>query len=711
MSFSAFTFKSFGQAVRYALTVRYVQAVRFVLAALCLAAGSCLPAEAQRIVQELEANSDMDMMQADSVFMEENGKGSDEKVVPNDIRAWVVDEVYGNMTDTPVDTLHHQYQNSNLPEGINGHYNTLGNLGSPRMSRVYMERPEMMDFMFLTPMDQFFRTVDKCAFYNTKSPFMNIAYNFCGSKETGYDHVRAIYTNNAGKRVNFGGLFDYMYGQGFYDSQSTSFMNASAWASYIGERYDFHAYYQHNFMKMAENGGITDETYITAPEQHRSTQNASNDIPVYLSNTWNRQENDVFFFNHHYNIGFHRDDPADTTGAKKIFVPVTRIFHTLKLGKYMKNYRQYTTPKDYYTNMYFPADTTQDRTKHLSVRNIVGLSLCEGFNRYAAFGINAYIGHEYKRYNMIDSVRTGSGGATYPMQETKYNDLFFGGQIIRTQGSRLHFNVNAQVTFAGERMGDFEINGHTELNFRFLKDTAQVALNAFVKNSTPSFYVRHYHSRYTWYDFNASKEWKMRVEAVLSSRKTKTRLTGAIENVKNYVYFQNTLTPATSSATTFTNAWTPAQYYDMIQVLSLNLRQDFRLGILHFDNDVTLQTSTHQTVLPLPLLSTYHNLYLKFDIAKVLHTEFGADMKYFTLYDAPTYSPTLGMFCNQDPSHVEKIGNFPIISIYANFDLKKCRFYVQYYHANAGTNRYFWAPGYPASPTGVHFGLSWNFYD
>ena len=69
------------------------------------------------------------------------------------------------------------------------------------------------------------------------------------------------------------------------------------------------------------------------------------------------------------------------------------------------------------------------------------------------------------------------------------------------------------------------------------------------------------------------------------------------------------------------------------------------------------------------------------------------------------------MFCNHDPSHVEKIGNFPIISIYANFDLKKCRFYVQYYHANAGTNRYFWAPGYPASPTGVHFGLSWNFYD
>lgn len=680
------------------------------IVSLCFCVVCSVGMHAQRIVRELEANTDNYASDNDSLFMRENKSGK--KVVPTSIRAWVVDEVYGNMTSVPVDTLHHQYQNSNLPEGVNGHYNSLGNLASPRMSRIYIERPDMMDFMFLTPLDQFFRHVDKNMHYNTKSPYMNIAYNFCGGKDTGYDHVRAIYTNNAGKRVNIGGMFDYMYGQGYYANQSTSFMNASAWASYLGEKYDFHMYYQHNFMKMAENGGITDETYITAPETHRSTQNSSNDIPVYLSSTWNRQENDVFFYNHHYNIGYHKIDPSDTTGTKRIFVPVTRVFHTLKLGKYMKNYRQYAEPSDYYTHSYYSADTTQDRTNHFALKNIFGLSLVEGFNKYAAFGINAYIGHEYKNYSMIDSMRT-DGYTTFPKQSNKYNDLFFGGQILRTQGTRLHFNVNAQFTFAGERLGDFEINGHTELNFKFLKDTAQVALNAFLKNQLPSYYVRHYHSRYTWYDFDASKEWKMRVEAVITSRKTKTTLTGAIENIKNYTYFQNTLTPLTSSPTNtlFTNSWEPAQHFDMIQVFTINLRQDFRLGILHFDNDITFQKSTHQTVLPLPVLSTYHNLYIDFRIAHVLHTELGADMKYFTSYTAPTYSPTLGMFCNQDPDHSTKIGNFPIISLYANFDLKKLRFYIQYYHANAGTNRYLWAPGYPVSPAGVHFGLSWNFYD
>ena len=316
------------------------------LCVLCLFCVLCAsPSKAQRIVRELEANTDDMMAPNDTIGLGDKDKDkSGKKVVPNEVRAWVIDETYGNITEVPVDTLHHQYQNSQLPEGINGHYNTLGNLGSPRMSRIYMERPDMMEFMFLTPMDQFFRGIGQQTYYNTKSPFMNVAYNTCGSKETGYDHIRAIYTNNANKRMNFGGLFDYMYGQGYYENQATSFMNASAWASYLGAKYNFHAYYQHNFMKMAENGGISDETYITAPETHRSTTNASNDIPVYLSNTWNRQENDIFHFNHHYNIGFYKPEEGDTTGTKRVFVPVTKIFHTLKLGKYMKNYRHTPTP-------------------------------------------------------------------------------------------------------------------------------------------------------------------------------------------------------------------------------------------------------------------------------------------------------------------------------------------------------------------------------
>ena len=148
-----------------------------------------------------------------------------------------------------------------------------------------------------------------------------------------------------------------------------------------------------------------------------------------------------------------------------------------------------------------------------------------------------------------------------------------------------------------------------------------------------------------------------------------------------------------------------------IQVLTAKLEQNFKFGILHFDNEIIYQTTSDKRALPLPALSTYNNLYLQFKIAKVLRTQVGADMKYFTEYYAPDYSPVIGMFTVQNIQKYVNIGNYPLVSLYANFALKRSRFYLQYYHANQSTGRYFWAPGYPMNPTTLRFGISWNFYD
>ena len=106
---------------------------------------------AQRIIGELEANTDKDMIHEDSLDQEKEH----EKIVPVDIYAWNIDDIYGNRTPTVVDTLHHQFQNYGLNEGINGHYNHLGNFGSPRLNRIYTERTNNEDFIFINPFDQF----------------------------------------------------------------------------------------------------------------------------------------------------------------------------------------------------------------------------------------------------------------------------------------------------------------------------------------------------------------------------------------------------------------------------------------------------------------------------------------------------------------------------------------------------------------------------
>ena len=667
-----------------------------------------LSASAQRIIGELEANTDMLMTPGDSAL--NKGKDSEGKpIVPVDVKAWTIDQTFGNRTTTFVDTLQHQFQNANLSEGINGHFSHLGNLGSPRINRIFLERQDDDEFIFLRTFDQFYVPTDQFRFYNTKSPYLNAVYNTCGSKTTGDEHIKVIYTQNAGKRINIGGLFDYMYGQGYYNSQSTSYMGANAWASYIGDKYDFHFYYTHNYMKLAENGGITDENYILHPENMRRTYD-SDDIPVWLSSTWSKQEHDVIHFNHRYNIGYYRTE-GDSTNLKEVFVPVSSIFHTFSLRYLRRGYIAYNTPDNYHTYDFIPSDSTNDRTKNFIMRNTVGLSLREGFNKYAAAGINAYIAFENMSFEQPDSLSSSlTPGKVSRLINNKVseNNIAVGGQLIRTQGTMIHYDVNGEFTIVGERLGDFRITGRGELNLPIMGDTAQMVLNALIQNKKPSYYLRHYHSRHAWWNNDFDKEWRMRIQGQVSYPKTRTKLTIGMENIKNYCYFENT---GTATAEGFSNNVTPRQSSGNVQVISANLNQNFKFGILHIDNDITYQKSTKSDLIPLPTLSLYSNLYIEFKIAKVLNCELGGDLKYFTEYEAPDYSPVVSQFMLQNANNKKKVGNYPLISVYANFDLKRTRFYVQYYHINQSDGRYFWLPGYPMNPGGLHFGISWNFYD
>lgn len=666
---------------------------------------------AQRIIDELETNTGSNMMMGDSLGVDPKEKKASKKIIPADVRAWTIDPIFGNRTDVDVDTLHHHFQNSDHSEGAIGEYNTLGNLGSPRLSRIYMNRSTWNEFIFTHPFDQFMVNPAAFRYYNTKSPYMNLTYNWCGSKQTGDDHFRALYTNNAGKRINFGGIFDYMYGQGFYDNQATAHMGSTFFGSYTGDRYDLHLHYTHNYMKLAENGGIEDDQYITNPEGMPQSY-GSNEIPTNLSDNYMKQEHDLIFLNHRYHIGFTRTE-GDSADLHDVFVPVTSFFHTFTLESYRRAYQTNVANNGFHACQFLPSDTVNDRNKMLEFRNLFGVSLNEGFNKYAVAGLNAYVGFQHRTHTMGDTIL----GALHTRQTiVKYNenDVLVGGQIIRTQGTWLHYNANAQFVVAGDNAGDMRINGTGDLNIPLLGDTAQVVLHAMLRRERPNFYFDHYHSTYAWWDNEMRAETQTRIGADIVLPKTNTRVSVAVENIKNYAYFANNgaaVYDDEGNITSVANNAVARQYSDNIQVVSARLQQNFTFGPLHFDNDITYQTSTKEDILPLPTLSTYHNLYLSFRIAKVLNCELGADLKYFTEYYAPDYSPAIGQFTTQNPNKRMKIGNYPIVSAYANFLLKRCRFYIQYYHANQGDGRYFWAPHYPMNPSGIHFGISWNFYD
>ena len=62
--------------------------------------------------------------------------------------------------------------------------------------------------------------------------------------------------------------------------------------SYIGDRYEATLLYSNNYLKMNENGGITDDRYITRPEEmaEGKKEYESQNIPTLLSKSANRNK-------------------------------------------------------------------------------------------------------------------------------------------------------------------------------------------------------------------------------------------------------------------------------------------------------------------------------------------------------------------------------------------------------------------------------------
>ncbi len=412
-------------------------------------------------------------------------------------------------------------------------------------------------------------------------------------------------------------------------------------------------------------------------------------------------------------------DSLDAT-TREEFVPVTSFIHTLDVNKYDRIYQAYDTPENYYADTYYNyrddlaygGDSIYDRTKHLSVKNTLAVALLEGFNKYAKAGLKVFASHELRRFELPEA--TGEGNSSfYSLKSWNEHSVSIGGAISKTEGKTLHYNLMAETWLAGEDIGQLKVDFSTDLNFPLFGDTVTLAAKAYLYRLNPTFYQRRYHSKHIWWDNNSmSKEVRTRIEGLFSYRKTNTSLRVAVEEIQNYTYFGMGYNIGDESHTGMRA--TVNQHGSNINLLTAQLTQNFRLGILNWENIVTYQNSSNEDVLPLPALNLFTNLFIKFKIVNELAVELGADATFFTKYNAPEFCPQLNQFAVQTNSDSKvKLGGYPFVDVYANMHLKHTRFFVMFSHANGGSGNkmYFLAPHYPQNGRILRFGLSWNFFN
>lgn len=750
-----------------------------IIATLCFAAAYlCAPAQSLQTMDDNGRYSQVDMNgnPTNRNFNKHNNDTTRNKEIPKGLRVWKIDRKFGDVFPALPDTMPHLFMNTIFNTGKYGQYNTTGNNYTPRYNRIAIDRPLCDVFFFTQPYSHMMKRPDELLFTNTLSPITNVTYDNCGDKLNGEDHIDVMFATNANKRLGFGFDINYSYARGYYANQNTSHFGTTLYSSYDGDRYKMHAMFSVYHQKVAENGGITDDNYITHPETF-DDQFMENEIPTVLQQNWNRNDNIHLFLSHRYSFGFYRkvrmtdeeikarrfaaeskkdnaerkkeeekkrleeegkpveetvefagrpdENTVDSVALaladtlKREYVPVTSIIHTFDLNNYSRIYQAYQTPADYYADTFYDlnadnayrGDSIYDNTKHFSMKNTFALAMLEGFNKWAKAGLKVFAAHELLRYQMPDIVGEGDEQRTVMGKWNEHN-LSVGGQLLKTQGNTLHYNLSAEAWLAGADAGQLTVDFSTDVNFKLFGDTVTLGAKAYFYRLNPSFYMRRYHSKHLWWDNDLDKETRTRIEGLFTYRKTNTRLRVAIEEIQNYTYFGMSYDATKEGRTNMTAS--VMQSGKNINLLTAQLMQDFRLGPLNWENVVTFQSSSEEDVLPVPSLNVFTNLYLKFKIAKVLAVEFGADGYWFSKYYAPDYCPQLSQFAvQQNEASRVKIGGYPFVDVYANMHLKHTRFFIMMSHVNAGSGskEYFLAPHYPGNGRILRLGLSWNFFN
>ncbi len=402
-------------------------------------------------------------------------------------------------------------------------------------------------------------------------------------------------------------------------------------------------------------------------------------------------------------------DSIDAT-MKDEFVPVTSFIHTLEWNNYRHIHVAYTTPENYYKNRYLKLnnDSIDDQSDHRMLKNVFGIGLLEGFNKYVKAGLKIFASHEYRSFEIPDTV-----GSLITRSSWKENDFTIGARLTKTQGRTLHFNTGVEAWIAGENVGQLHLDFSTDLNFALFGDTVRLAANAYFHRDNPEFFMRRYHGKHVWWDnTDLSAETRTRLEGIFTYEKTNTTLRVGIEEMQNYTYFGMNYDKGENNVTNLTAG--VFQNSGNINVMMAQLHQNFRLGPLNWENVIIYQNSSNKDVLPLPTWNIFTNLYLKFKVAKVLGVELGADAIWFSKYYAPDFCPAINTFAVQQnaDSRVE-LGGYPWVDVYANMVLKKVRFFLMMSHVNAdsGNRMRFLAPHYPTNSNVLHFGVSWVFYN
>lgn len=619
-------------------------------------------------------------------------------------------------------------------------YSTLSNTGLAHKSMRFKHTSQVGFDMTLPAFSAYMQNESKMVSYQSVLPYSEIRYLMTtGDKE---QHLNVKFGRQFAPRLFVSFAFNTDYSPGVFKNNKS--INNYIWinAHYYSKnnRYGATAYYYRNKLEMGENGGIVnDENYSSHSESDNSVINTN------LNSATNFIVSSGMGFEHFFNLlpqkktttkekttpiksdsiaqlptdSIHPDfrmprrhlidsiqvDSMLMDSVKSISPEVLQETKDRKftLGRICHSF-SYLSNKLYYNEsspsvaFYLPYDTllnaskSTDTTLVRAIRNTLKWSSL-GYQKYyddIPFYLYAGVSHGFYKVKHFDYMKDET------VLSRNYNQLSVNGGIIINLFKSTRITGHGELITLGYQIGDFDIKGQWKQYLGTAsKNLGLVYFDAEIKRQSANWFEEKYSSNHFRWD---------------NDFKAATYLTFNLKyNYKNYCVGVKQTT--ISNLIYFGTDARPTQFEDIFSIREAYLSFYQKLWRFEFEGFASLQKSSNEAVMHLPLLMGRLKIGYSqpvFHKAATLYPSL--TVRYFTKYYADAYMPATRTFYLQNQV---QIGDFPFIDLAVALKVKKAHIYLAYSNMFLLTGNYdsFIAPHYPMRDSRIFIGINWRLFN
>jgi hypothetical protein len=559
-----------------------------------------------------------------------------------------------------------------------GLFQDLGNIGTPAQSLIF-RWPRTVDFnLCLNPFEAWFKKPTEATYYSTKVPYTDLSY-VQGRNELIY--LKAKHAQNITPRLNIGVDYFRLTSQGFYLQQYTSSYHTQVFGSFQSKsnRYALIGNLTWNKGVLDESGGIQSDSVF------ESLRGANKTVTSNLSFSQTRYKNRAAYFKQYYRLGpkqqvIHGDDTSYTV------TPLMHFSHTIKLEE-MSYYFDNGTSAGFDSSYLFPVKDSA----HAFFDSIY---YGQVMNRFA-WSVYGKSDSSQRRYFEV-GVAHKYIYITQPGYNYTYNNITVDG-VVEREGMRAN-----DISLYG--YGSYCLTGYNQYDTKLQGDlafkTTYFNVNGGLANHlmTPDFTFVHFHGTPFQWDKNFSKinltTWRVQLQTKVFRNNFNIRFDQFL--ISNWVYFNENALPEQTSK--------------LLVIQTVELRKLFRVWKLFFDHRLIYQ-KTNLDIIRLPEFGGMARYYFESSLfRKAFGFQVGFDLFYNTAYKAYAYNPDTRAFYLQNE---KTLGNYPVLDVFINGEIKKAILFVKYEHVNQGwiNEGYYYTYHYPLPLAAFRLGVRWRMYN